>query len=1042
MNLNTKQLTVLMGLCSTVGLYVPEAQASNAAKVTSTVTTQVAQSKKVSGSVSDATGPLIGATVMEKGTSNGVITDMDGNFNISVKPGATLVISYVGYITKEVPVNGKTSLNVTLQEEGNQLNDVVVIGYGTQRKEAVTGSVANVKGDLMREVPGADITNALQGRVAGVQMTQTSSQPGASMQIRIRGTRSLTASNDPLVVLDGIPFAGTISDIDPNSIKSMDILKDASATAIYGSRGANGVILITTYKGSKEQRPTISYNAYIGAKTLFARYPMMNAEQFTKLRNYANKFQYGTNEIAWGEEGAVDNDWQDRLFTTGITTNHDMSISGGSAKGSYNFGISYFRDEAVIPTQNFSRYAMHAAIDQEIGNYVKLGFSSNTNYSVTNNTDISLYNTLSMTPIANDISAADGSRLERVNMASDDQWVYTKETIKNLGDKHKDQALAFGTYNNFYGEVKIPGVDGLKYRLNLGLNYRTYDYGNYVGEGVFSNTANSESHATTKDQKTTNWAIENVISYDKTWGKHTINAVALYSAEQTIYRQTYMYGLDIPNDMFQYFNIGYAKTITVDPSKQIYYKSGLQSLMGRVMYNYDNKYMLSVAFRSDGSSRLATGHKWHTYPAVSVGWNIANENFMKNVKWVDNLKLRVGYGETSNQSVNPYSTLGSLSTRPYNFGSSSNGYAVGMYVSSLPNSELGWEYSKNWNFGLDFSLFNGRLSGTAEYYIQNTEDLLMSVNLPSTSGVSSYMANVGKTRNKGFELSLNGTIIENKNGWTWEAGLNFTTNKNELVELASGATRDESNWWFVGQPINVIYDYQKIGIWQTDEEEARKIAEPGGNAGMIKIKYNGDYDEKGLPTRAYSEADRQIMKVDPDWEGGFNTRVAYKNWDLSLVASYRHGGTLISTIYGTQGYLNMLTGRRNNVDVDYWTEDNPTNAYPKPGGIESSNNPKYGNSLAYFSGSYLKVRTITLGYNFKGAWMKKVGISKLRLYATVQNPFVLFSPYHNESGMDPETNSYGNENQAVTSFYKSNLLVVGYNTPATRNYLFGLNVTF
>ena len=1040
MKLYFKQTTILMGMCSALGMYAPEVQASNG-EANSLIATSVQQTKKVTGNISDSMGPLIGATIKEKGTGNGVVTDLDGNFSINVKPGATLVISYVGYNTKEVVVGNQTNIKISMEEEGHSLNDVVVIGYGTQRKEAVTGSVANVTGSLVREVPGADITNALQGRIAGVQMAQTSSKPGASMQIRIRGTRSLTASNDPLIVLDGIPFAGSISDIDPNNIKSMDILKDASATAIYGSRGANGVIIITTYKGYQEQRPTVTYNGYIGAKTLFHRYPMMNAEQFTKLRQYANKFQNGPDEKYWGEEGAVDMDWQDELFKTGITTNHDIGVSGGSSKGSYNFGLSYYRDEAVIPTQNFNRYAMHAAIDQEIGKYVKIGFSTNSNYSITNNSDLGLYNTLSATPIANPYNE-DGSLKTRIRMSSDDQWVYTKNTIESLGDSHKDQTKAYGTYNNFYGEVKIPHVEGLKYRINLGLNYRSSEYGNFVGQGVFSDKDNADSHATSRYQRTTNWAIENMLTYDKTWGKHTINAVALYSAEQTNYRQTNMYGLDIPNDKFQFYNIGYAKTVTVDPANQAYYKSGLESVMGRVMYNYDNKYMASVAFRSDGSSRLAKGHQWHTYPAVSLGWNISRENFLKDISWLESLKLRVGYGETSNQSVNPYSTLGALSTRAYNFGSDPNGYAVGMYVSSLPNSELGWEYSKTWNYGIDFSLFGGRLSGTAEYYVQNTEDLLMSVNLPSTSGVSSYMANVGKTRNKGFELSLNGTIIDNKNGWTWDAGVNFYTNKNELVELASGATRDESNWWFVGKPINVIYDYEKIGIWQTDEEDIRKVAEPGGNAGMIKIKYNGDYKADGTPTRPYSEADRQIMKVDPDWEGGFNTRVAYKNWDLSVVASYRHGGTLISTIYGSQGYLNMLTGRRNNIDVNYWTEDNPTNDYPKPGGIESSNNPKYGNSLGYFSGSYLKIRTITLGYNFNQPWLKKCGISKARIYATVQNPFVLFSPYHDESGMDPETNSYGNENQAVTSFYKSNLLVVGFNTPSTRNWLLGLNITF
>lgn len=1033
MNIKLRKINLFWGLCLPGFLYVPQVWANE-----NTYSIEVVQqTRRITGTVYDSMGPLIGATIKEKGTGSGTVSDMDGKFSINVKPGATLVISYVGYITKELTVGNQNTFRVSLEEQGHNLNDVVVIGYGTQRKEAVTGSVANIKGDVIREVPGSDITQALQGRIAGVEMSQTSSKPGASMQIRIRGTRSLTASNDPLIVLDGIPFAGSINDIDPNNIKNMDILKDASATAIYGSRGANGVIIISTYKGYQNERPTVTYNGYTGAKTLFHRYPMMNAEEFTKLRKYANKYQYGTDEIAWGDKDCVNTDWQDMLFRTGITTNQDVGVSGGSAHGSYNFGLAYYLDESVIPTQNFNRYTLHGAIDQEIGDYLKVGFSSNSNYSVTNGASLDLYNTLSATPVTNPYNE-DGTLKERVNMASDTQWVYTKSAIENLGSNYKDQTKAYGAYNNLYGELKIPYVDGLKYRINVGLNYRHSNYGNYVGTGIFSDNASADSHATSQQNTTTNWAVEHLLTYDKILGKHNIDVVALYSAEQTVYRQTYMYGLDVPSN-FQFYNIGEAENVTVDPAKQIYYKSGLESFMGRVMYNYDNRYMISAAIRADGSSRLAKGHKWHTYPALSAGWNIARENFMKDVLWIDNLKFRVGYGETSNQSVSPYSTLGSLTTRPYNFGDINT---IGMYVSSLPNAELGWEYSKTWNFGLDFTLFKGRMNGTVEYYVQNTEDLLMSVNLPATSGVSSYMANVGKTRNKGLELSFNGTILDNLNGWTWEAGMNFYTNQNKLVSLASGATEDESNWWFVGHPINVIYDYEKIGIWQTDEESVRKIAEPGGNAGMIKIKYNGDYDKNGNPTRVYGEADRQIMKVDPDWEGGFNTRVAYKNMDISLVASFRHGGTLISTLYGAQGYLNMLSGRRNNIKVNYWTEDNPTNDYPKPGGIESSNNPKYGNSLGYFSGSYLKIRTITLGYNLTDSWLKRCGITKVRVYATVQNPFVLFSPYHDESGMDPETNSYGDENQAVTSFYPSRLLVVGYNTPSTRNWLLGLNITF
>ena len=1030
MNLKFRKTTFVVGVCSMLGLmYAPQAKAVD----TQSVSPAVQQSKKVTGRVNDSQGPLIGATVMVKGTSNGVVTDIDGNFNLNAAPGSTLVISYVGYVTQEITVGNQSFISVNLKEEGRVLNDVVVIGYGTQRKEAVTGSVASVKGDMLREVPAGDVTNALQGRVAGVQMMQTSSKPGASMQIRVRGSRSLTASNDPLIVLDGIPFAGTISDIDPNNIKAMDILKDASATAIYGSRGANGVIMITTYKGMQDQEPVVKYNMYVGFKKNFARYPMMNGDQLKRLREVSGLYQpvYTNGD----EEEGMNTDWQDMLFKTAFTTNQDLSVSGGTAKSAYNVGISYFKDEATIPTQNFKRYAMHAALDQEIGKYLKVGFSTNTNYSITNNANLGIYNTLSCSPLINPYNA-DGTLKPVVHMEKDNQWTYTRDRIENLGDSYKDQTTGLGTYNNFYGEIKCPWVSGLKYRVNLGLNYRHNKNGSYTGTGVFSDSPSANSGAGNGNSTMWNWAIEHMLTYDKTFGDHTINAVALYSAEKNHYESTYMSASQLFDDRLLWYNLGYSESTSINPGNQNYNESGLVSMMARVMYSYKDRYMISATVRQDKSSRLAPGHRVHTYPAVSLGWNIAKESFMQNVKWVDNLKLRAGYGETSNQSVDPYKTLGRLASRPYNFGPT--GYATGFYPSELPNTELGWEYSQTYNFGVDFSLFNGRLTGTAEYYTQKTKDLLMSVGLPSTSGVGSYMANVGKTENKGFELSLNGVIIDNLNGWTWEAGINWYTNKNKIIELADGSERDEGNGWFVGHSINCVYDYEKIGIWQKDEEELRQIMEPGGSVGMIKVK--GGYNEDGTP-RAINSSDRQIIELDPSWEGGFNTRVAYKNWDLSAVASFRHGGKLISTLYGSSSYLNMMTGRRNNVDVDYWTEDNPTNKFPNPAGPISNDNPKYGTTLGFFSGSYLKFRTITLGYNFKGDWMKKAGISALRAYATVTNPFVLFSPYHDESGMDPETNSRGNENQASAA-YASKVLVVGFNTPTTRNYLFGLNVTF
>jgi hypothetical protein len=364
-------------------------------------------------------------------------------------------------------------------------------------------------------------------------------------------------------------------------------------------------------------------------------------------------------------------------------------------------------------------------------------------------------------------------------------------------------------------------------------------------------------------------------------------------------------------------------------------------------------------------------------------------------------------------------------------------------MSELTNPDLGWEYSQTMNYGLDFGLFNNRLSGTVEYYVQKTNDVLLQVSLPSSNGVDKYMANIGKTENKGLELSLNGTILDNLNGWTWEAGVNLYVNRNKLTALASGAERDENNWWFVGHSINVIYDYEKIGLWQ-ESDVNRQLFEPNVEAGEIRVKYTGEYNADGTPVRVINASDRQIMEIDPDFQGGFNTRVAYKGFDLSVIGSFKSGGTLISNLYGSGGYLNNLNTRSgNNVKVDYWTPENTGAKYPKPAGKLSSDNPKYASTLAYFDGSYMKIRTISLGYNFDQRWMKNLGITKLRLYATVQNPFVMFSPYKKESGMDPETNSYGNENAAVA--YSNNLkrlLTIGTNTPTTRNYLFGMNLTF
>ncbi len=1030
MSFKAKKTAMLVGLCC-LGM-ISTQQASAATESVASVQ----QTKQATGQVSDSQGPLIGATVMEKGTNNGTVTDFNGNFSLSVKPGATLVVSYVGYVSQEIKAGDNVRVN--LKEDGHVVNEVVVIGYGTQRREAVTGSVANIGGEKLNQIAATNAAQALQGRVAGVLMTQTSSKPGAEMQIRIRGQRSLSASNDPLIVLDGIPFMGQLSDINPTDIKSMDILKDASATAIYGSRGANGVIIITTVKGNQGTPAKVTYNGYVSFKKVFHKYPMMDGPKFSKMRQLAGLYQNSLDESE-----STNTDWQDLYYQTGVSYNHDLSVAGGTNGGSYSFGAGYYKDESVVPTEGYDRVSIRGNFDQTVGKYFRFGLSTNNSYRKTQGVN-NMYAVLCSSPLSSPYD--ENGNLKRYNsLPADDQVVVTKETVERDKDVWLSENKGIGSYNTLFAEVKCPWIEGLSYRINVGLNFRSSKSGSFTGTGINNKDANAVNSGSVYENQTRNWAVENLLTYDHTFAeKHNLNVVAMYSAEQTTYEQTGASAQEIPADYFQYYALDKA-TGQANLTGYNYWQSGLISWMGRVMYSYDNKYMISAALRSDASSRLAKGHQWHTYPAVSAGWNIARESFMENLTWIDNLKFRVGYGETSNQSINPYSTLGGLAIRNYNFGNGTN-YKAGYYVNSLPNPELGWEYSKTWNFGLDFSFFNGRLSGSFEYYTQKTNDILLSVKLPDTSGVSSYTGNIGNTENKGWEFSLNGIIIDNKNGWNWEAGINFYQNRNKLTKLATNDPdgRDEGNLWFVGYPIDVIYDYEYQGLWQAGEEAAMNILEPGGNVGMIKVKYTGDYDANGLPTRQIDASDRQIMSMEPDLVGGFNTTVGYKGFDLTVIGSFQIGGKLISAIHSSNGYLNMLTGRRNNLDVDYWTPENTGAKYPKPGGIQSGDNPKYGSTLGYFNAGYLKFRAITLGYNFQNIKaVKDLGISRLRLYATVQNPFVLFSPFNNESGLDPETNSWSNENTAVGySFGSHRMPIVGYNTPATRNFIFGVNVTF
>jgi len=1006
----------------------------------------------ITGTVTDGTGPIPGANVIVKGTNNGAVTDFDGNYTLNNVPGdAILVFSFVGYEAKEVPVNNRSQVNAVLENDLQSLSEVVVIGYGTQNKESVTGSVVSLDGESLEEVQVANFQQALQGRAPGVQITTTSTRPGANnASIRIRGVRSLSGSNDPLIVLNGIPFSGGINDISINDIESLDILKDASATAIYGSRGANGVILITTKTGKKGQKATFSYNTYYAAKEVFAKYPMMNGPQFLALREATGITRDGVpiyQNLGADEDPNVNTDWQDLIYGTGLQTNHDFSVSGGTENGSYSFGGGYFKETSVLPVEDFQRYSLRVQVDQQIGAF-RFGLNSIMNWNVTKAAGTGLYGNLSATPILDPYNE-DGSLKRVVSMPADDFWVTTRSTLEAIGDGRVNLQKDFGTYNNLYGEVSIPGIDGLKYRLNIGLNLRTSRDGFFNGQGVANIDPLSPNNAGNSSSLFQDYVVENLLTYDKTFAdKHKVNIVGLYSFQNSKFEDSFLNARNIPNEDFLFYNLDAALLEDITGYGSNYGENGLKSVMGRAIYQYDNRYLLTATVRADGSSRLAPGNKWVTYPAISLGWNIANEKFMEDVEWVNSLKLRAGYGETSNQAVNNYATLGNLGIRNYNFGET---FATGYFVNELPNATLGWEFSETYNYGIDFGLFNNRLSGTVEYYLTKTNDILYRVGLPSTSGVGSFVGNIGATENKGVEVALNATILDNPDGFTWDFGVNLYTNRNEITSLASGQDRNEGQLWFVGSPINVIYDFKNIGLWNEDDPDFQYLQtyEPGGNVGMIKVEYTGEFNEDGSPVRQINADDRQIIDPTPDFQGGFNTRLAYKNFDFNMVGVFQSGGTLVSTLYSSGGYLNLLTGRRNNIDVDYWTPTNTDAKYPVPGGIQAGDGPKYGTTMGYFDGSFLKVRAMTLGYNFESNLIEQAGLQSLRLYATVQNPFVLFSPYHKESGMDPETNSgsdgAGNAQNSATGtagYISRGIATIGTNVPTTRNFLLGLNLKF
>lgn len=1022
-----------------------------------------AQDRNISGKVvTDKNEPVEGAVVTVKGTDINTITDVTGSFKLLASPKATLIISHVGFVTREINAGNNTTLFVNLTRSNNELDQVIVVGYGTQRKRDVTGAVVSVTDKTLKEVPAPNLIDQLKGRSAGVDIVSNGTAPGSAGQIRIRGNRTITSSQSssdaldaPLLVVDGIPFGGSINDIEPSDIAGVEVLKDASATAIFGSRGAGGVILISTKRGRKG-KAVVSYDAYYGTAKAMGKYKEYNGPEYAQFKADAatyNRTSPGTTAypLTAAEQAAlaagISTDWQDLIYKRGFTTNHSLGISGGTETTQYGLGAGYYKTTTIIPNQSFERYSLRTTIDHQVSNRVKVGLNTLNTLEYTNNPAGNVAGGLvRLTPLANPYNT-DGSVNLNPAVGSIDAAIVSPLTLITRKDAILARTRRLSTFNSLYGEVKI--MDGLRYRLNVGLSFRHQTGNNYNGPNVWTNTATvqSSSNAALNNSEAWSYNIQNLLYYDKTIAtKHKIGLTGLFELNKDHNQSSGFTVTGVPADYILNSNFGLATGQPVsDPNFTSFSESGLVSYMGRANYGYDNRYMLTATIRVDGSSTLSPGHQYFTYPALAAGWNISNEKFMSDLLFINNLKLRGGWGITGNRNVSPYATLGLLTASTYNFGTSTQGQQPAYLVTSLANSSLTWQSTSQTDVGLDFGLFNNRISGSIDVYKQQTKNILLSVNLPPSNGANSTLANLGKTSGQGVEISVSSINVQAKSGFTWSTDLNFYFNKEKIVQLTTPEEKaNTGNGWFVGQPLSVIYDVKKIGIWQTEDSAKGLIA-----AQTSPVQYPGQIKVEDVDGNHKIDAnDRQILgNFQPQWQGGITNRFAYKGFDLSVVIFARMGMKVLVPYLtadgGGNGFSFFNQGRVDQIKTNYWTRSNPTNDFPAPDA--GTDRLLYGSTLGYQNGSFIKCRSINLGYEIPAAILKKARIASLRIYVNATNPFIIYSPLVKAGlGIDPEGNGYGGAVSAAGSDVgaPTRQVSVNLNNPPARQYTIGVNARF
>ncbi len=1009
------------------------------------------QSLTISGKVISSAGePLSGVSVTVKGTKRGVATNNSGEFTIEAAGNAILQVSYVGYEQKEVPVNNQNNLTIVLTEENAQLNQVVVIGYGTVKKSDLTGSVVSVKSEDLKASPVTSFDQALEGRAAGVQVTQQSGKPGAETSIRIRGTTSINAGNEPLYVVDGMlinsdaadmstgvtlgPRISALSSINPNDIESIEILKDASATAIYGSRGANGVVIITTKRG-REGRNSISFDTYYGLQEISHKVEVLNAEQFANFVNEA-KLNAGATPVYVNPKNlGTGTDWQNELFRRAPMSSYQLSFSGGDEKTKYAISGGYFDQDGIIINSNFKRYTFRTNLDRVMNNWLTVG--SNVSYARVTSSGV-LTNAGTIVPGVVTAALLFNPVLPVYDSTVKGGYTYENDRGKTLGNPIAD-AKEFNSYTtssriigNVYARVRLS--DALEFKTTFGVDAFN-DKENSFGPNFLKRTQASLGEASIGTVQGMTWLNENTFTYDKTFSqKHHINAVAGFTAQQFQNESLFAYAFEFPDNRTGYHNIAAG----LRPQKPSNGESqwSLVSFLGRVNYSFNEKYLFTLTGRADGSSKFAEGHKYGFFPSGAFAWRIKQEDFMQPVDAISDLKLRVSYGVIGNQAIAPYQSLALIG--PYSEGvfNSSQGSEVytGLEPLSYVNKNLKWESTRQFDVGIDLGLFKNRLSLTADYYTKLTYDLLLSTPIPTTSGFSTTLLNVGNISNKGFDLQVNSINTTGK--FRWNTTLNFSKNKNSVTNLntETDIILAGASLLRTGEPIGTFYGYIFDGIFQTDEEAANSpvlIGQESTSPDPASRAKAGDRKYRDINGDGKIDAnDRTLLgTAQPDFTWGLNNTFSWNNFDLSIFFQGSQGNKMAN--FNSYDLLNF-TGQNNvlaEAALNRWTPENHSNKYPR---ALSSGSLDVGifSSAIVEDASYIRLKTINLGYRIPEQVLGKSGLKSLRLYASATNLFT----WTNYSGYDPEANTYG------TSTTLIGIDAGGY--PQSKIYTLGLNIGF